>query len=141
MVRSVCVVFSLLMLGCGSSANTSRPANVPKPDVAVRTGQLFFGSGTSAPLPLDVAVYNGAAQAIVVRRIRVESPAMTQYGILPFERIFRETVEPGTTKEFSLMPTAVASSARMRPTEPLTLRVWIDFEAGENRWREMYMLR
>lgn len=141
MFKPVSILLLLFVLACGSSVNTSRPANVPKPDVEIRTGQLFFGSGTTAPLPLDVLVHNGSAQPIVVRRIRVESPGMTQYGIYPFERLFRETIEPGATESFPLNPTAVASAPRMHPSEPLILRAWIDFEAGENRWREMYMLR
>jgi hypothetical protein len=141
MVRPIYAVFSLLLAACAASPSAKRPTNVPKPDVEVRFGDLFFGSGTSAPLPMDVFVRNGGAQAIAVRRIRVESPGMSQYGILPYERIYNTTIEPGRVENFALTPTALASSARMRPTEPLTLRVWIDFKAGEFRWREIYMLR
>ena len=120
---------------------SKRPANVPKPDVQVRVGEIFFGSGTTAPLPIDVAVINTGTQPIAVRRVFLETPSMMQFGIYPFERIFNETIEAGGTGYFQMSPTAWASRSRLTPNEPLNLRVWVDFESGGVHWRDLYNLR
>ena len=133
----------LLVAACSSSSAelSKRPEGVPRPDVEVRVGQLFFGSSTTAPLPMDVAVLNGGKETISVRRIMVESPSMMQYAIYPYERIYNQPIESGASEVFSLTPTAQTSRARSQPNEPLNLRVWIDFQSGDNHWREMYTLR
>ena len=137
------VFFATLWLAaaCSSSSMSKRPENVPKPDVQVRVGEIFFGSGTTAPLPIDVAIINTGKQAIAVRRVFLETPSMMQFGIYPFERIFNETIEPGATGYFQMSPTAWASRSRLSPNEPLNLRVWVDFQSGEAHWRDVYNLR
>ena len=143
MRKAVVPLLTLLIAACASSGAelSKRPENIPRPDVQVRVGQLYFGSGTTAPLPMDVAVINAGNEPISVRRIFVESPSMMQYGISPHERIYNEAIAGGATQLFSVTPTAWASRARLTPSEPLNLRVWIDFEQGESRWRELYTLR
>jgi len=131
----------LFVAGCGSTAS-SRPKDVPKPDVEIRTlGDMFFGSGRTAPLTLEVGISNPASRPLIVRRIRVESPGMVQYGIQPTERIFRETLQPGEGRVLALTVTAIAGSSRLNATEPLTLRAWIDFEIDGKRFRELYLVR
>ena len=51
---------------CSSASQSKRPANVPKPDVQVRVGEIFFGSGTTAPLPVDVAIVHWTCQVTVL---------------------------------------------------------------------------
>ncbi|MEO6487834.1 MAG: hypothetical protein ABIO78_07845 [Thermoanaerobaculia bacterium] len=137
-VLALCLV---LAAGCGSTS-ASRPKDVPKPDVEIRRiGDMFFGSGRTAPLTLEVAISNPAPRALIVRRIRVEAPGMVQYGIQPTERILRETLQPGEAKTIAITATAVAGSSRRDFTEPLNLRAWIDFEIDGMRFRELYLLR
>lgn len=122
---------------CASSA--TRPPNVNQADVDIRpAGSLFFGSGTTAPLNLDVTVTNRASVPIKVRSIRISSPGMVQYAIRPTEKIVSTTLAPGQSRTFAVNTTAVAGSSRLSPTEPLSLRADIDFEADGRSYREIF---
>jgi hypothetical protein len=85
-------------------------------------------------------VANRATVPIVVRRIEVDSPGMGQYTIRREVRDFRDTIAPGEAKELTLFATAFAQTTR-RPTEPLQLRVIIELEHGDVRWREILLAR
>jgi len=133
------VLATLLALGCGS-AGSARPATVAKPDMNVELAHdLFFGSGSTAPATIDVTVLNRATIPILLRRVELSSPGMVQYGIYPITRQFRETIQPGETKTVAVFATAQTSVRR--PTEPLTLRAIVDFEASGKVWREMLITR
>jgi hypothetical protein len=129
----------LLTMACGS-AGSSRPATVAKPDMNVELAHdLFFGSGATAPATIDVTVLNRATVPILLRRVELSSPGMVQYGIYPITRQFHETIQPGETKTVAVFATAQTSVRR--PTEPLTLRAIVDFEASGKVWREMLITR
>jgi hypothetical protein len=135
----VAIVVSLFTLACGS-AGSSRPANIAAPEVrAGLAGTVFFGSGRTAPANIDVEVTNQASVPIVVRRVEVDSPGMATYGLIRTTRDFRETVGPGETKRVTVFATAVTNVRN--PSEPLTIRVLTDFEAGKDRWREITITR
>ena len=137
----ILAVVAILAAGCGSSAPT-RPKDVPKPDVEIRTvGEMFFGSGRTAPLTLEVAIFNPAPRELIVRRIRLDAPGMVQYGIVATERILNEKLQAGQGKVIPITATAVAGSSRLNVTEPLNVRAWIDFEIDGKRFRELYLLR
>lgn len=115
---------------------------MPRPEVEIRqAAPLFFGSGTTAPVSFDIAVANRGSEPLIVRRIRVESPGMVQYGVYPREEIYRETIPPGQTKTLALNATAWASQSRLQPSEPLSLRAMIDFESEGKHFREIYQGR
>lgn len=131
--------FSILIAAACSSGGGTRPSTVTQADVDVRTaGSLFFGSGTSAPLNLDVTVTNRARVPMTVRSIRVSSPGMMQFTILPAQKMFSTTLEPGETKNFPISTTAIASRSRLSPTEPLNLRADVDFETNGRRFKEIF---
>lgn len=133
------VGFSLFTLACGS-AGSSRPASIAAPEIrAGLAGTVFFGSGNTAPANIDVEVTNRAGVPITVRRLEVSSPGMATYGLIRTTRDIRETVAPGETKRVTVFATAVTNVRN--PSEPLTIRVLADFEAGKDRWREIAMVR
>lgn len=135
----VALASGLLALAC-SSAGSSRPPNIPAPEVrADLAGSVFFGSGNSAPANVDVFVTNTASVPITLRRLEVDSPGMATYRLIRTNREVRETVAPGETKRVTVFSTAVTSVSN--PSEPLTIRVVADFEIGKNRWREITMMR
>jgi hypothetical protein len=102
-----------------------------------QTGSLFFGSSATAPAFLELAITNNGGQSLIVRRVRIESPGMAQYGLVPMERVFGETIAPGETRSVQITPTAVTNTSR--PTEPLTLRATVYFEtADHHNFREIY---
>lgn len=137
---SILLLLLLPLAGCASARN-ERPASIPRPDLnAYLVTEIFFGSGTSAPAPIQVDIRNRASVPIVVRRIQIDSPTMGQYTIGRADRYFRETVAPGESKSLTVFATAYAQTTR-RPSEPLQLRVFIEFESGEERWREILMTR
>ena len=137
---SILLLLVISLAGC-TSARNERPASIPQPELsAYLVTDVFFGSGTSAPAPIQVDIRNRATVPIVVRRIQIESPGMAQYTIGRADRYFRETVSPGETKSLTVFATAYAQTTR-RPSEPLQLRVFIEFESGEARWREILMTR
>ena len=127
----------ILAVACGSSAPLSTSGGRVGVGVAL-LGPVFFGSGTQAPANVEVLVENRAGQPIVVRSIRVESSGMMSWGIYPSQRTFTETIAPGEAKAFPMFATAGARSARMTPNEPLSVRAVVQFEAGKERFQEIY---
>lgn len=132
-------LLSVLIAAACASGGRSGPSGVTQADVDVRTaGSLFFGSGTSAPLNLDVTVTNRASVPMTVRSIRISSPGMMQFTVRPAQKMFATILEPGETKTFPLSTTAIASRSRLSPTEPLNLRADIDFETNGRRFKEIF---
>ncbi len=128
---------SLLMLlaACGS-ARTSRPATVAQPDIRTEpVGTIFFGSGSSAPVTLEVAIRNNATVPIVARSVEVSAPGMQTYTVRSVRRVVRETIAPGDIRTISVFTTAYTSVRN--PSEPLTLRTHVLFEANGATWREI----
>ena len=123
----------LVVLGCASS---SRPADIPRPDIgATIPHHIFFGSGGSAPANVAVSIYNRADVPITVRRVEVSSPGMAQYRLIHAARDVREVIPPRETKEVVVFTTAVSRVSN--PNEPLTMRVIVEFETNGKRWREV----
>lgn len=141
MHRRVSLLFlvGLLASACGS-ASATRPANIAQPSIEAQlAGTVFFGSGTTAPANIDVAVTNTAGVPITLRRVEVDSPGMGSYGLIRTSREVRESIAPGETKLVTVFATAVTTVRN--PTEPLTIRVIADFENGKDRWREVQFTR
>jgi hypothetical protein len=133
-------ILLLLSLACAGTT-TKRPASVPQPDIdAHLVNPLFFGSGTTAAATIEVRVGNRGPVPITVRRIELDSPGMGQYTLARFVRDYRETVPPGQIKTLTAFATAYAQTT-VRPTEPLTLRAIVEFEAQGVIWREILMMR
>ncbi|MEO8380805.1 MAG: hypothetical protein ABI779_14165 [Acidobacteriota bacterium] len=131
----------LLTLAC-SSAGSSRPADVKSPTIVVQqAGPIFFGSGTSAPVSLDVYVKNNADVPIRLREVEIRSPGMTQYTLLRVAKLFGETIPPGETRTVSLVATAVRSSTRFQMAEPLSIVATVRLEAKGKAFREFIMQR
>jgi len=129
----------VFLLACGSTGGT-RPKSIPKPDVGVAlTHSVFFGSSSEAPATIEVRAFNRASVPIELRRVELSSPGMIEYAIRPMSRDFREVIGPGETKTVTVFATAETSVSR--PTEPLTLRAIVDFEAAGARWREVVITR
>lgn len=130
----------LLAAACGSGGGSQRPPNVPQPVIDVRLAHpIFFGSQSSAPANIEVTVTNRASVPITVRRIEVDSPGMAQYTLRHTIRQFRDTVQPGESKDLTVFATAVTSTSR--PTEPLSIRAIFEFELEGKFWREIVLAR
>lgn len=142
MRSSLSILLLLTTLACGTAQRSARPAGIPQPDIDARlVNPLFFGSGTQAHATIEVNVQNRATVPISVRRIEIDSPGMAQYAIARSVRDYRESIPAGTTKSLTTFATAIAQTTT-RPTEPLMLRVIIEFEAGKGEvWREILMMR
>lgn len=137
------VVLSLAFLMACASGST-RPANLAQPELRLQkqgNAPPFFGSGYTAAVNFDVEIHNRATTPIVVTRIELQTPGMVQYAIYPTERFFRDTIEANTTRTFAIPATAYTDRDRLTATEPLTVRAVVDFEAGTEKWREIYLSR
>jgi len=133
----VAVSLAFFAAACGSTG-TARPANIAAPDLrAVINGTVFYGSGTTAPVTIDVIVTNQATVPITLRRVEIDSPGMVTHGVIRTSRMMRETIAPGETKSVSVFATSVTNVRN--PSEPLHIRLVADFESGKDRWREIEM--
>lgn len=129
----------LLFVACATSA--PRPANIIRPDINIEAnGTPFFGSGFTAPLDIDATVTNRSNAPLMIHSIRVTSPGMIQFTVRPEERFIRQTLAAGETKTFTIPLTLLASSAGIRPTEPLNLRADVDFIVDEKHYRDIYIV-
>jgi hypothetical protein len=143
MRRAVSFLFLLtavFAMAC-ATANSSRPATIPAPDItAGLVHPLHFGGLTTAAATIEVRITNRAQVPIMVRRIEIESPAMQQYTLDRGVRDVRETIGAGETKVVSIFTRATALTTT-NPDEPLTIRTVVEFASGDNTWREVLVLR
>nr|MDQ3283638.1 hypothetical protein [Acidobacteriota bacterium] len=76
------VAVLLLAVACGSTQMGRRPAGFAQPDIQVQpVGNLFFGSGSTAPISFDVEIFNRASSALTVREIEITTPTMAQWTV------------------------------------------------------------
>lgn len=142
MRRRLALLSLPLFLAIGCSSNPKQPAGYVRPEVLMRgPGPIFFGSGTQAPVTVDVQIANSGSLPITVRRVRIESPGMSQYSLAPATREYRETIASGQMALLSMSATAYASRARLDPTEPLLIRAVVELESGGVWIREVYTIR
>jgi hypothetical protein len=120
----------------------TQPPTPGRPEVEVHQATaLFFGSSSTAPLNLEIEIANPAKEPILVRRVRVQpGPGMVQFSIYPAERMVHETIPAGGTKVVQLTATAFTNMSRNDPTEPLGVRVTLDYESAGTRHQELYVL-
>ncbi len=132
--------FCLLLLTLACASGGGRPADIAAPTVVIQQANtIFFGSGTSAPVTLDVHIRNNAKVPIRVREVEIRSPGMSQYTLLRTSRLFAETIPPGETRTVSLMATAVREQTRFRAEEPLSVSANLRFEANGKQFREVIL--
>jgi hypothetical protein len=126
----------LSSIACGTAA-AGRPATVPEPEIWMQqVGQIFFGSGNSAPVTVNVEITNFAAIPLTLREVQLTSPGMMEYAIQPISRRFAEEIPPGESRSVTIFATAFTNIARLSPREPLSLRAVVHFEADSIRFRE-----
>ena len=134
---------SLVVATACASGGSQRPADMPRPDLRVAVVSTpFFGSGTDAPISLDIQVSNLGGQPMVVRYIRIVSQGSVQVGVRPYQRVLQETIAPGQSKVFNLTSMAyiASDSGRFNPSEALNIRADAYFESGGKEFREIYNL-
>lgn len=137
MRSSITILLVSLLVACSSSG--TRPAGVAAADVSVRlAAPLFFGSGRTSAAALDVNITNRANVPVTLRRIHIYTPGMVQYTLRPLDRPYNDTLAPGETKTYHLTTEAITSTPALTPTEPLNVRVELDFEATGKRYREIF---
>ena len=138
-MRRLLPLLLLLSAACGSTSG-SRPADVARPEIAVRqAGSIFFGSSGVAPVSIDVHITNTANVPLRVRQIEVRSPGMMQYSLVRTSKLFNETIAPGESRTLGLVATAVARETRAPSSEPLAVQAVIRFEANGRGFREVIM--
>jgi hypothetical protein len=126
-------VFALI--GC-STAGSTRPTNVAQPDIDANiAGPVYFGSGQTAPVTLEVTIRNNATVPLKAHQVELTSPGMTTYTLRAIRRIVNETIAPGDTRTITLFTQAYTTVRD--PAEPLTLRTIVYFEANGAKWREI----
>ena len=103
-------------IGCASGNTAQRPANIPRPEINSEiASEIFFAGGSSAPVTIDVSVKNSAAEPITVRRIEMDTPDMTEWGLMRQSRSYEEVIEPGETKKITFFGTARPMRSKRKP--------------------------
>jgi hypothetical protein len=126
----------LVLTAC--AAQSTRPSTIAQPEIHLKMpASIFFGSSSTAPASIEVEIKNTADVPIRLRDIELSSPGMTEYTIRPVRRTFNEVIEPGQTRTFPLFATAVSNIGATTPTEPLSLRAFLSFEANGAKFREV----
>ena len=140
MPRMIGLSLVLLTLACASGNGSGRPDGVAEPTINIRqSSPIYFGSGTSAPVSLNVYVTNNANVPIRVRQVEIRSPGMSQFTLIQTSRLFGETIPPGESRTLSLMATAVRSQTRFRAEEPLSVVAVVRMEAKGQEFRKVVM--
>jgi hypothetical protein len=133
------LLLAVALAGCGSA-----PKHGPeRPVVSVeQINPIFFGSGYSAPVHIDVHVENVHSRPITLRTVRLEPGAgMGFFTIRAEQREFNVEIAPGSVKTVQLVPTAYTNIARHTPNEPFSVRAVVDVVVDGKRHRQMYIFR
>ncbi len=139
-MRRMLSILLLLSFACATQ-QSQRPAGMPQPDVDARLlTPIFFGSGTVAPANIEVQVVNRGKEPITVRRVELDSPGMGQYTLLRISRQYNDVIAPGETKSLTIFG-RVAAQTTTQPTEPLTVRAFIELQSQGHVWRELALIR
>ena len=138
MKRAALALLLIAVAGCASKGASSSNPYKPSVDIT-QSGAIFFGSGTRAPVTLQVHVTNHSKEPMVVRKIRLDSWSMLSYAIYPVERLFKETLAPGEMKTLIMNAAAYTNQTRLTPNEPLSLRTQVDYEVLGKQYRDMYI--
>ena len=128
----------LLAAACASSGPPLSTSGGRAGIAVTLLSPVFFGSSTTAPANIEVVVENRAGVPIVVRNVSLQGSGMMTWTVYPTQRMFNESINPGEAKAFPMFATAAARQARMTPNEPLTVRAVVQFEAGKERFQEIY---
>lgn len=129
-------LLTLLFLALACSGNkATRPAHIAAPDINVAVmNEIFFGSGSTAPVTIEVRIKNLATVPVTVRRIEIGSRTMTEWGLVRQSRMYKEEVPPGETKAITFF--ATAETITRNRSEPLSYETRVEFEAGGSRWQQ-----
>jgi len=139
MARFLTASLLILATACASQTATTNPG---RPElVLIQRNEIFFGSGTTAPITIGVQLKNVAAEPIVIRRIRLEPGLMTQYTVRPREELYNHALPPGDARsvEMVLMAVTQMDPRRFRQSEPLALRARVDYEYQGKKYREIWV--
>ncbi len=135
MARYITASLLILSLACAS-----QPASPGRPELLIRQqNELFFGSGTQAPISITIQLRNTAQEPITIRRIRIEPGVMSQYTVRPYEQLFNHALPAGDTRSVDMVLMAYTNTPRLRQLEPLSLRARVDYEYQGKTYREIWV--
>lgn len=140
MIRALAsLILAVAFAGCGSAPK----AGPERPVVHVeQINPIFFGSGYSAPVHIEVTVENIHSKPITLRSVRLEPGAgMGFFTIRAEQREFNTEIAPGNVKSVQLVPMAYTTVARHTPNEPFSVRAIVDVVVDGKRHRQMYIFR
>jgi hypothetical protein len=143
---SALLLIALFLLGaCATAipkaaAPAVRPAGMSPSDVMIRPiGSLSCAPGSSAPLNLAVRITNRATESIMIRTIRLTTPANQRITFQPSESVINGFLEGTQTDIFPVLVTAHAAANANR-TDPVSIKAEIEFEARGIRFWETFEL-
>ena len=118
----------------------SRPEGMSPSDVMIRPiGSLSCAPGGTAPLNLSVRITNRATESIMIRTIRLTTPANQRITLEPSESVINGFLEAAQTDIFPVLVTARAAASARR-TDPVSIKAEIEFEARGVRFWETFEL-
>lgn len=149
MRRTLLAPLLLLLLpaaGCATApAAADRPADIARPEIVfAQQGSILFGSGTEAPVKIDMQVTNRANVPLIVREVDISSAgmAMIRYALQRTVRAFNETIAPGETRIVTIHAMAeTADPNTPLGNEPLAVRAIVLFDAEGRRFKEIVQQR
>jgi hypothetical protein len=128
-----------LCIAAAACSSAPRPKGLNRADVDVRlTNTLFFSSSGTAAANFEIDVTNTAEMPITVHAVRLSSPGMVEYALRPVERLMNETIDPGESTTITMAAMFVGPAGTRESTEPLGIRVFLDFEADGKRHHDYF---
>ena len=132
-------LLAVMLVGCGSAPKPGPERPVVNVE---QISSIFFGSGYTAPVHINVTVQNVQSKPMTLRSVRLEPGAgMGFFSIYPEQREFNLDLGPGEVHTVQLVPTAYTNLARYTPNEPFSVRAIVDVVVEGKRHRQMYLFR
>jgi hypothetical protein len=129
---------ALLVLALATSCALSpkRPDHIAQPEISAGlTNEVFFGGGSTAAANVAVRVRNKADVPITVTSIEINSPDMSEWGLVRQTHPVRADIPAKSDKELMCFGTAF-TEVRQR-SEPLSFLVLVQFEAEGSHWQQL----
>ena len=130
------LLFAFVFAACASG--TQRPATITQPEILLEPATpIFFGSGTSTAASLNLSIANTATVPLTIVKVRIETSGAADYNLQTYDRSYRDTLGPGQMKVIPIVTQAFAAYAGVRPSEPMSVRVFVYFESAAGNFREI----
>lgn len=138
-MRGISAFVILMTLGCSSGGHG--PPDLIPPEFRVRemSGQFRPRGAETAPITLQVDIFNHSSEELVLKRLQLQSTGGGAYRFGPASRIFNQKIPSQSVQTFDFPIDASLESITIDPSTPVTIRGTAIFDSPFGKFRRVFV--